>query len=325
MTSRSSRAAGATTAKTGTSAKLGAWLSHHRRVARESLQSVLSSWATSLMTWMVIGIALALPVVLYLMLVNVGHVTEGWDGSPAISLYLARNTREESARALVSELSREPDVESVTFISPADALAEFQAVSGFRDVLSTLDENPLPAVIEVRSALRETSDLRMQSARLGRNPLVEAVRVDLEWIERLFAILRFGQRLVAALGLILAMGVLLVIGNTIRLAIENRRNEIEVVKLVGGTDRFVRRPFLYLGFWYGLGGSVFAWILVESSLLILSAPVEILAQSYRDDFALSGLGPGESLAILGLGSGLGILGARLAVGRHLSEFAPDQV
>ena len=124
-------------------------------------------------------------------------------------------------------------------------------------------------------------------------------------------------------GFVLALGVLLIIGNTIRLAIENRRSEIEIVKLVGGTDSFVRRPFLYLGFWYGIGGALVAWVLVQGSLVFLSAPVETIAQSYRDDFALSGPGILDSTIILLAGTGLGVSGALLAVSRHLSDIEPE--
>ena len=131
------------------------------------------------------------------------------------------------------------------------------------------------------------------------------------------------QRFVIALGGFLSLGVLLVIGNTIRLAIENRRAEIEVVKLVGGTDSFVRRPFLYLGFWYGLGGALSAWVLVGLSLIFLATPVEMLLASYQGDFVVSGLGFNESLLLLASGGGLGILGATLAVGRHLRRIEPS--
>ena len=151
---------------------------------------------------------------------------------------------------------------------------------------------------------------------------VDRVSVDLQWLERLFAILSFSRRLVTAFGLVLALGVLLVMGNTIRLAIENRRQEIEVVKLVGGTDAFVRRPFLYLGFWYGLGGALLACLLLQISLLVLSAPVEVLAQSYRDDFALQGPGLTGILLLLVTGSLLGVLGSLIAVSRHLAAIEP---
>ena len=146
--------------------------------------------------------------------------------------------------------------------------------------------------------------------------------VDLAWLERLFALLQFGERLVWSLSLVLSLGVVLIMGNTIRLAIENRRQEIEVIKLFGATDSFVRRPFLYLGFWYGFGGATIAMILLQSSLVFLAEPVEMLAQSYRDDFALQGPGAGGVLFLLLMGSLLGIAGALVAVSRHLRLIEP---
>lgn len=323
MSARASKSAGATVAVTSVRGKAGAWINHHRKVAVESLSSLLSEWVTSLMTWLVIGIALALPIILYVMLVNIGELGRGWDGSPRISLYLQHNAPESGARALRQILLKRPDIDSALFISSDDALVEFKAFSGFGDVLNTLDENPLPAVIEIKPSSSELGQLRLLVISLEEYDLVEAVSFDLEWVERLFAMLQFGERLVVSLGFVLALGVLLVIGNTIRLAIENRRSEIEIIKLVGGTDRFVRRPFLYLGFWYGAGGALVAWLLLQGSLLFLSGPVEILAQSYRDDFALTGLSVLDSLAILLGGSSLGILGAIVAVRRHLREIEPE--
>jgi cell division transport system permease protein len=313
----------ATVSVTDARGRLSAWLSNHQQVARESLASVLEAWMTSMMTWMVIGIALALPIILYLMLDNVAEISGDWDGKPRISLYIKQAVSESDARRLAKDLQNSADFESAVFISQEDALKEFQEMSGFGDVLNTLDTNPLPAVIEIKSTGSDASQLRLQATSLGNNEMVDSVTFDLEWIERLFALLKFGERLVIAMSFVLGLGVLLVIGNTIRLAIENRRSEIEIVKLVGGTDSFVRRPFLYLGLWYGLGGSVIAWILVQGSLLFLSGPVEILAQSYRDDFALSGLGFLDSLVVMGAGSALGVLGALLAVGRHLSQIEPQ--
>ena len=143
--------------------------------------------------------------------------------------------------------------------------------------------------------------------------------MDVAWIERLFALLSLGERLVVALSLVLAVGMLLVIGNTIRLAIENRRAEIEVVKLVGGTDGFVRRPFLYMGLGYGLGGALTAWLLVQISLWFLRGPVELLAQSYQNAYSLQGLGVIETLGVFVASGLLGIIGAALAVNKHLRE------
>jgi cell division transport system permease protein len=323
VSTRTSKSAGATVAVTSVSGKISAWINHHRKVAIESLSSLLSEWVTSLMTWLVIGIALALPIILYVMLVNIGELGRDWDGSPRISLYLQQNVPESEALALRQIILKRSDIDTALFISSDDALVEFKAFSGFGDVLNTLDTNPLPAVIEIKPSSDELGQLRVLVISLEEYDLVESVSFDLEWVERLFAMLQFGERLVVSLGFVLALGVLLVIGNTIRLAIENRRSEIEIVKLVGGTDRFVRRPFLYLGFWYGAGGALVAWLLLQGSLLFLSAPVEILAQSYRDDFALSGLSVQDSLVILLGGSGLGVLGAIVAVRRHLREIEPQ--
>lgn len=323
MSSKTIKSAGATVAVTGVSGRMRAWARHHRTVSVESLTSLLVQWVTSLMTWFVIGIALALPIILYVILVNIGELGQDWDGKPRISLYLRHDVPESEARKLTQRLAERSDIESASLISADEALVEFQSLSGFGDVLNTLDQNPLPAVIDIKPSSSDLGQLRLQVISLGEHELVDSVNFDLEWVERLFAILQVGERLVVSMGFVLALGVLLVIGNTIRLAIENRRSEIEIIKLVGGTDSFVRRPFLYLGFWYGLGGALIAWLLVQGSLVFLSGPVEILAQSYRDDFSLSGLSGRDSLSILIGGAALGILGALIAVSRHLREIEPQ--
>lgn len=323
MSSKTIKSAGATVAVTGVSGRMRAWARHHRTVSVESLTSLLVQWVTSLMTWFVIGIALALPIILYVILVNIGELGQDWDGKPRISLYLRHDVPESEARKLTQRLAERSDIESASLISADEALVEFQSLSGFGDVLNTLDQNPLPAVIDIKPSGSDLGQLRLQVISLGEHELVDSVNFDLEWVERLFAILQVGERLVVSMGFVLALGVLLVIGNTIRLAIENRRSEIEIIKLVGGTDSFVRRPFLYLGFWYGLGGALIAWLLVQGSLVFLSGPVEILAQSYRDDFSLSGLSGRDSLSILIGGAALGILGALIAVSRHLREIEPQ--
>lgn len=274
------------------------------------------------MTWLVIGIALSLPTILLLLLANVSHIGTEWEGKPRISVYLKSVVSEEDGRRFATGLRSVDGIETVAYISPDEALAEFQALSGFGDVLDALDHNPLPAVVEVAPSFEEPAELQLLVTRLTGMNEVDSVSVDLAWIERLFAILALGERFVAALAFFLALGVLLSIGNTVRLAIENRRAEIEVVKLVGGTDSFVRRPFLYLGLWYGLGGALTAWLMVQVGLLLLSGPVDRLVRSYDDQFALVGLGPGATLVLLATGALLGIVGAALAVGRHLHEIEP---
>ncbi len=315
-------AAGATVAITGRKDLLVAGLSHHQRVCRSTLVELLENPLTSLMTWLVIGIALGLPLILYVVLQNVSSVSGDWGGKPRVTLYLTQEVTLEVGQAFAREIEQRVDIDETVFVSSTSALQEFQRRSGFGDVLSTLDRNPLPHVIEVVPANSDPIELGKLVAAWEANLLVGNVSVDLEWLERLFALLVFAERLVTALAAVLGLGAMLVMGNTIRLAIENRRQEIEVVKLVGGTDAFVRRPFLYLGFWYGLGGAVIAFFLLQASLFFLATPVEMLAQSYRDDFALQGPGFLGNLLLLVAGSTLGVIGSVLAVSRHLADIEP---
>ena len=308
---------GATMASSSTTNRLLAWVINHRNVGVETLFALLRNWVTSSMTWLVLGISMALPVFLYLLLGNLTTLSGDFDGKPRVSIYLHQDLVEADIQRFLTTIGRDRDTESIKYTSPEQALAQFQSRSGFGDVLSSLDRNPLPGVVELMPSHMDSTKLRVEIGKLEQHPEVDLVVVDIAWIERLFAFIRFGERVVVALMLVLALGVLLVVGNTIRLAIENRRVEIEVVKLVGGTDSFVRRPFLYLGFWYGFGGALVSWCLVLICLVFLSGPVELIAESYRDDFALSGLNAGETIFLLAIGSVLGLLGAVLAVSKHL--------
>lgn len=274
------------------------------------------------MTWLVIGIALALPGILYVMLNNIADVSTDWGGKPRVSLYLQKEVTKDAGDALAKEIRVSASVDEVRFVSSEAALKDFQQRSGFGDVLNSLDRNPLPHVIEVVLVSSEPMALTGLMAGWESDRRIAKVSVDLAWLERLFALLQFGERLVWSLSLVLSLGVVLIMGNTIRLAIENRRQEIEVIKLFGATDSFVRRPFLYLGFWYGFGGATIAMILLQSSLVFLAEPLELLAQSYRDDFALQGPGAGGVLFLLLMGSLLGIAGALVAVSRHLRLIEP---
>tara|TARA_B110000503_G_scaffold34076_1_gene55395 strand:- start:409 stop:1239 length:831 start_codon:yes stop_codon:yes gene_type:complete len=275
-----------------------------------------------MMTWLVIGIALGLPLILYVVLQNISSISGDWGGKPRVALYLTQEATLQAGQALTRQIEQRVDIDEAVFISSTSALQEFQRRSGFGEVLSTLDRNPLPHVIEVVPANPDPIDLGRLVSAWEANSLIENISVDLQWLERLFALLVFAERLVTALAIVLGLGVMLIMGNTIRLAIESRRQEIEVIKLVGGTDAFVRRPFLYLGFWYGLGGAVTAFFLLQTSLYFLSSPVEMLAQSYRDNFALQGLDLLGNLLLLVFGSILGIIGSVLAVSRHLADIEP---
>ena len=304
--------------------RVRAWLLLHAQTSLSSLGRLYRSPAASLMTAAVIGIALALPAGLYLLVDNLRDLGQRWDGSASLSLFLQQDLPETRARQLAERLRGWPEVDQVQLITPEEALAEFRALSGFGDALDALDANPLPAVLTVRPADegRETESIRQLRDKLAALPEVEQAQLDLQWVQRFSAMLAIAQRGILLVGGVLALAVLLIVGNTIRLDIFNRREEIEVSKLIGATNAFIRRPFLYSGLWYGLLGATLAWLLVELAFWQLRGPVHQLAGLYQSDFALATFGPGASFSLLSLGILLGLAGSWLAVGRHLSAIQP---
>ncbi len=279
---------------------------------------------STLMTVAVIGIALALPAGMHVLLKNVQTVLSGWDGAAQVSLFLHRETREPAALSLAEKLRARPEVASVDYISAEQAMEEFRLLSGFGEALSALEENPLPPVLVVHPALtRQSPDaLSVLVEELGKEGSVELAQLDMQWVKRLYGLMDIGRRGVWVLASLLALAVLLVVGNTIRLAIQNRRDEIVITKLIGATDTFIRRPFLYTGFWYGLLGGIIAFVLVQASVWLLASPVNNLAGLYNSAFRLAGMDLATVGALLGGGLLLGLLGSWLAVGRHLRDIEP---
>lgn len=279
---------------------------------------------STLMTVAVIGIALALPAGMHVMLKNVQTVLSGWDGAAQVSLFLHRETREPAAVSLAEKLRARPEVASVDYISAEQAMEEFRLLSGFGEALGALEENPLPPVLVVHPALNRQSPEALSELveELGREGSVELAQLDMQWVKRLYGLMDIGRRGVWVLAGLLALAVLLVVGNTIRLAIQNRRDEIVITKLIGGTDTFIRRPFLYTGFWYGLLGGIIAFILVQTSMWLLATPVNNLAGLYNSSFRLDGMDLATFGALLGSGLLLGLFGSWLAVGRHLRAIEP---
>jgi len=318
-----SRGEGAVQSKARFGDRYNAWLRHHRLSAADSLHRVLDNLGSSLMTWLVIGIALALPVGLDVALDNASELSAGWESPSQISLFLKEGVDASSAQSLAATVQERDDVERVLFISREDALAEFSALSGFADVLSSLENNPLPNLLLVTpNASLAGAAIGGLRAQLAEHESVAEAGLDMEWLQRLHSLMDLSRRLVMAVGALLVLGVVLILGNTIRLAIENRREEIVIVKLVGGSNPFVRRPFLYTGLWYGVGGGFFAALLVSASLWFLEAPIAELAALYQSEFSLEGLGPMGALNLLVLGGLLGLAGAWLAVTRHLTAIQP---
>jgi cell division transport system permease protein len=277
------------------------------------------------MTCAVIGIALALPVGLHVMLSNLHKISGGWDSGASISLFLKQNIPDDQAVSLAKKLRRHARIQQVELISRNMALDEFQRLSGYADALQALDSNPLPNLLVIRPknqyTTAENAQLLVQELRLL--PEADIVQLDLQWVRRLQAITVIAQRGVLVLAALLSMAVLLIIGNTIRLEIQNRKTEIEITKLIGATNAFIRRPFLYTGFWYGLFGGVIAWLLIAMSVTLLGGPIAHLAQLYQSSFDLSSLDLITILMLLGGSSLLGLAGSWLAVGRHLSAIEPS--
>ncbi len=301
-----------------------AYLHHHKSSASDSLQRMLANPVASAMTWLVLAIALALPMTLYVAMANVKQLSQRWDQTSQISVYLHKTVTAEEAQALADKIRTWPAIKAVNYIGADTALAEFSEQTGLGDVLTRLDDNPLPSVLSVVPDLHDNTseELAAMQMRLQQETGVEQAQLDMQWVKRLYEFMSFGERLVWALALLLGLAVLLIIGNTIRLAIESRRDEIQVIKLIGGTDAFVRRPFLYTGIWFGLGGGLLAWLVLSIGLWWLAGPVERLVALYGSDFQLHTLGLGDSLLLIGDGIMLGWLGAWLAVNQHIGRIEP---
>lgn len=295
------------------------WLSHHLQAALGSLGRLWNTPLATGMTVAVIAIAIALPMGLYAATRNLNLLSESWDQTAVISLFLTLDTDIKQARALAGKLQARRDLDQVTLISPDQALSELGNYSGFSAAVAQLEENPLPVVL----ALQPTPEVRTPEALehlagdLETLPQADFARLDTQWVRRFQAILNLLQRGVMLLGGALTLAVLFVVGNTIRLEIENRRNEIDIMELVGATAAFIRRPFLYTGGWYGLFGGISAWLLIAVALTLAQEPVSRLADLYHTRFPLVGLGPSVSLMMLGGSVCLGLFGSWISVQRHL--------
>lgn len=301
------------------------WLLRHAQMSLSSLGRLSRNPISTAMTAAVIGIALALPSGLHLLVDNVSELSSTWDGSASISLFLGEGVSDENADNVRRQVALRADVAETRLINRDQALDEFRRLSGFGEAIELLDHNPLPAVVLVRpqDSIRGADAVAALAQELQSYREIELAQVDLQWVERLGAITGTIERAVFILAILLAGAVLLIVGNTIRLDIQNRHSEIEIVKLVGGTDAFIRRPFLYEGVWYGLLGAAIGLLLVLSSLFLLDGPVQRLAGLYESDFALAVVDPVSLLGVLFGGPLLGLAGAWLAVGRHLAQIQPE--
>jgi len=301
-----------------------AYFTRHAQTLVGSLGRIVHQPFATLMTMGVIGVALALPLFLNLALQNVRTATGYWSNAFDVSVYMERRASGARTAAVAKLLRQRGDVAAVRVITAEQALAEFRDSSGFGKALDALEGNPLPDTLIVTPTLIASTPQGMDAlkAAIAAMADVHTVQLDTEWVKRLHAMLDLLRRVVVLTGGLLCAGVVLIVGNTIRLDILNRRAEIEVMKLVGASDGFARRPFLYSGIWYGLGGGLLALILVASAVAVLARPVESLAKLYGSQFRLMGLGFTTCVWVLGLGVGLAWFGSWLAATRHIRGIDP---
>jgi cell division transport system permease protein len=303
---------------------LGSYVTRHAQAFFGALGRLSRNPLASILTLLVVAVALALPMSLKLFVSNARVATGDFKNAVDLSVYLKTETALTKAEQLAKSARARADVAEVTLIPADQALDEFRTYSGFGAALEVLEQNPLPHVLHVRPAPTDSGSAALESLRqyFAAWPEVEMVQIDSEWVMRFNAILDVMRKVLLIVAALLGLGVLAVVGNTIRLEILNRRAEIEVTKLVGGSNGFVRRPFLYTGVLYGLGGALLAWGAIGVMVMVLSTPVLTLARLYGSQYVLAGPGVEDTALLLGGGALLGWLGAWISANRHLRSIEP---
>ncbi|WP_251358664.1 permease-like cell division protein FtsX [Kangiella sp. TOML190] len=297
----------------------------HRKNALESLLNILKHPTNSLLTIMVLAIALALPGIFYIMTNNAKALSGNWDTSMQMALYLEDSASEQQAQQLLAELIAKPEIKSASLRNKEQVLEEFKRYSGFAEALELLDDNPMPMEITLLpdETQLDTQALAALKTELEQESLVDSASLDMEWVNKYQEILKISEKIGSFISLLLAIGVLLIVGNTIRLAILNRREEIQVIKLVGATNAFIRRPFLYTGIWYGLMAGIIAALMISILSNLVANSASRLAELYQSQYQLLGLSLEQTLILIALGALLGLIGAWVSVRKHLKEIQPS--
>lgn len=299
---------------------LGTWLDHHLYSFVASLGRVARRPGATLLTVGVMAVALALPLGLWLVLANMERFSGNVQQSREISVFLRQDIAHDRARALADELRARGDIARVALKTPEQGLRELRERSGLGEAIAAVGDNPLPSLLVVTPK----GDENLLASSLRTLPEADLVQHDAQWRQRLDGWLRFGGRVAWVLAVLLGLGALLVVGNTVRLDIQSRREEIGVLQLLGATDGFIRRPFLYLGAWYGLAAGALAIALLTLAAAALRAPLAELAASYGSRFMLSGFDPRTTAAVIVGATVLGWLGAGLVTGHFLRQTRPTE-
>ena len=301
------------------------YLLRHLQQATGSLGELWQAPLASIMTIAVIGVSLTLPATLYVLVKNTAGISDEWQHASQISLYLHAKAEPRQIQALMTRLQQRPEIASLRLIDKQQALADFKQQAGFAEALALLPQNPLPDVIVVQPSQRHSSAMAAREPRdsLQQEALVEHAALDIDWLQRLDALMALIRDVLLVTGSVLCLAVVLIVGNTLRLAIMNRREAIEVMKLVGATDAFIQRPFLYTGLWYGFFGGLVALLLIAAMLWWLEGAIVELTRLYQSSFSLQGLSAGESLLLVAIAMLLALLAALITVARHIRAINPD--
>ena len=306
-----------------TSGGFSVWLGRHFNMAWQSLLRLLRQPFASLMIVLVIAVTLALPAALNLIVKNAAAVSGSWDNALDFSVFLNRDMSQGEAENLAQIIRQRADVDEVTVISAEQALEEFKTQSGFGSAMDQLSQNPLPHTLVVRPSGANTSaSMILLREELNNLPETDLVQVDTEWVQRFHAILDIVREAILIGSVLLGAAIIVIIGNTIRLDIQNRREEIEVTKLIGASNGFVRRPFLWSGFWYGLLGGLLAIALVQYGVYLLQPPIARLAGLYQSGVDVLTFDMREICIIVGIGVSLGLVGSWFAAARHMRRIEP---
>jgi len=305
--------------------KLHAYRNLHAHALFSSLGRLVASRFSSAMTIVVLAIAISLASGFYILVANLQQLVGNLEASNQISLFLKDEISEARARSFADSIRKNPDIQAVKVITKEQALAEFQSYSGFGEAVKALEKNPLPAVLQVlpRNSLENEHALEVLLDDFGRAAEVDFAQMDMQWVKRLQSIMEVARRGVTLLSLLLGAGVLFITANTIRLELHTRRDEVVIAKLVGATNSFIHRPFLYSGFWIGFFSGVTAWFIVTIIMLILKQPVENLSRLYDGNFHVLFLGFTETLALLLISSVLGVVGSWIVLYFQLQQLKPE--
>jgi len=305
------------------SGPVSTWVTRHASTAVGSLGRLARQPFASFMIVLVIAVTLALPASMNLVVKKARSVSGSWENALDFSVFLKQQVSLSEAEALGGLIGQRADIETVVLVSADDALAEFKRQSGFAEALDQLPDNPLPHTLVVRPSAGNTSaSLILLQEEIGNLPESDYVQVDTEWVQRFHAILDIVRQAVSIGAALLGVAIVVIIGNTIRLDIENRREEIEVTKLIGATNAFVRRPFLWTGFWYGLLGGLMALALVHYGLFMLRGPVAKLSGLYQSNVAIVSLDLAEGAVIIGIRVFLGLFAAWVTAARPMRRIQP---